>query len=162
LILRNQTIKKVDEGMLFGVPLPKGGFAIGLIARKSGRRRLGGLFGYFFGPRRHVLPTAAALSRLRPSDASLLCMFGYLGIRDGRWPYIGKLPNWDRGEWPMPSFTRTQLIEGTVFKTTYDENDPGHVVSEESFPPGTVLDLPDDSLFGDVAVAIKLDQLLTE
>jgi hypothetical protein len=153
-------VTKLHEGTWFGVPLESGGFAAGLIARKSGRSRLGSLFGYFFGPRLSRLPQLVDVLKLTPSEASLVCQFGYLGLRDGIWPIVGKSPTWLRENWPMPSFVRTQLISGTVFKTTYADDDPGHMISEEAFPPGTIFDLPQDGLYGRGAVEIKLDQLL--
>jgi hypothetical protein len=31
-------------------------------------------------------------------------MFGELGLVNGEWTLHGKLPNWNRAEWPMPDF----------------------------------------------------------
>jgi hypothetical protein len=47
-------VKKITEGLWFGVPLRDEGFATGCIARENAREWI--CFGYFFGPRRLELP----------------------------------------------------------------------------------------------------------
>jgi hypothetical protein len=59
-------IPNYAEGDWFGVALRGGGFGVGLLARKSAG---GVLLGYFFGPRRAVLPDLKDLVGLSAGDA---------------------------------------------------------------------------------------------
>src|ERR1700736_2791876 len=97
-----------SEGSVFLVPLKTGGFARGVVARAP--KRAGKvLLGYFFGPR---VPSTndALLSDLDPANAVLRIRFGDLHLIDGTWAIVGRVPNWDRSDWPMPDFVRRELL----------------------------------------------------
>jgi Immunity protein 26 len=87
------------EGSVFLVPLPKGGFARGVIARANGPLFLG----YFFGP---AFPTAdgVTLSGLDPANAIFRGRFGELSFRNGSWRILGPLLDFKRENWPVPGF----------------------------------------------------------
>lgn len=78
---------KFGEGDWFALPIKDGGWALGLIARR--RPRSSTLLGYFFGPRRQSPPILADATGLDPSDADLIHVFGYLGLKNGEWPVLG-------------------------------------------------------------------------
>src|SRR2546427_613319 len=92
-----------SEGTVFFVPLRKGGYARGVVARASREGKV--LLGYFFGPR---LPSAdvTECGDLDPAKAILRLRFGDLGLINGEWPIRGRVPGWDRSRWPMPHFVR--------------------------------------------------------
>jgi hypothetical protein len=90
-----------SEGSVFLVPLQSGGYARGVIARYAPRGNI--LFGYFFGPRIDKAEEAN-MQDILPQNAILRKRFGYLGLRGGSWIVLGKLPQWDRKDWPMPDF----------------------------------------------------------
>jgi hypothetical protein len=91
---------KYGEGDWFAVPLPIGLNALGVVARVG---RAGVLFGYFFGPARHTMPSIADVGELDASKAALIGKFGHLGLEGGRWPLLGSVNEWNPDEWPMRS-----------------------------------------------------------
>lgn len=131
------------EGDWFAVPLREGGYAIGVIARAS---RGGVLFGYFFGPRRDAVPTLADAQGLVPDDHVLVGKFGYLGLRQGKWPVLGRFDNWSRDTWPMPAFVRYERLTGRSFEVVYDDADPNRLVRERQIAPGPAEQGPKDGL----------------
>src|SRR6476660_1809183 len=92
-----------SEGSVFMVPLRKGGYARGVVARASDEGK--GIFGYFFGPR---IPSIedVPLDDLVPFNSITRIMFGDLGLINGSWPIVGRVPNWSRSQWSMPDFVR--------------------------------------------------------
>lgn len=136
---------KCQEGDCFGVPLREGGFASGVVARVG---RSGVLLCYFFGPSSDVVPEPDTLVNLKPGDAILVGKVGDLGLSQGKWPIVGPLPGWDRGEWPMPVFVRYEELTGRSFRVTYDDDDPNKVVREEQVEPGAAEQAPKDGLMG--------------
>jgi hypothetical protein len=88
------------EGTLFCVPLKRGGYALGLIARRS----MGVLLCYFFGTRFRQLPGLSELSELRQNDALRVWRVQDGELRDGHWLIIGKLEVFHRTDWPVPQF----------------------------------------------------------
>ena len=144
------------EGTLFFVPLRNGGYARGVVARAGREGKV--LLGYFFGPQ---LPTTevAEFGDLDPSEAILCLRFGDLGLVNGEWPIWGRVPEWNRSEWPMPTFVRKDpLGRKKPVLVRYSDIDPSHVESESStaddckFAP--------DSMSGYGSVEIKLTKLL--
>ena len=133
------------EGDWFAVPLREGGFAIGLVARAN---RDGVLLGYFFGPRRDALPSLADAQGLVPADAVLVGKFGHLGLKQGKWPVLGQVEDWNRDAWPMPAFVRYEELTGQSFKVIYDGDDPNRLIREEEISPGTAEQGPKDGLMG--------------
>ena len=144
------------EGDWFGVPLGIGGYAVGIIARMKKGRGSKSIFGYFFGPRRELLPTVEELKDLKAKDSIYICKFGDLGLHEGSWPVIGSQPDWDRRKWPMPPFVRVQLISGIAYKATYDEDNPEKLISEIKCDPSEADIYPRDALSGAGAVEAVL------
>jgi hypothetical protein len=114
------------------------------------------LFGYFFGPVRDTVPTLDELQHLHPSDAVFAGRFGYLGLKGGTWPVIGRFARWERDQWAMPPLIRHQELTGRAYKAFYDDHDPSKVVRVEAAPPGTEVDGPSDDVMGDGFVELSL------
>lgn len=136
---------RYQEGDWFAVPLRTDGFAVGVVARSSPK---GVLLGYFFGPKRSGVPTTAEVQDLTPEAAAAVRKFGHLGLRDGKWPIIGRLPGWDRTSWPIPTMVRYEELTGRTLRVHYDPDDPNRVLSEEVVQPGTAEQGPRDGLAG--------------
>jgi hypothetical protein len=115
-----------QEGDWFAVPLDRGGYALGIIARMSA---LGVLLGYFFGPRRSELPTLADARELTADQAIWIARFSDRGLR-GRtrsriaWPVLGRLDDWNRYDWKMPTFGRKDSVTGVLYRIFYLDDDP--------------------------------------
>lgn len=146
------------EGDWFAVPLRDGGFAVGVLARAS---RVGVLFGYLFGPRFEQVPRLEVVGTISPHDAVLVGKFGHLGLRNGTWPHMGRLPHWNRVEWPMPPLIRYEELSGRSFKVYYDDNDPNRLLREDQIPPGVAEQAPKDGLMGAGFVETRLTSLLS-
>ena len=99
------------EGQFFMCPIEHGVYAVGLVARVSRRGGVG--LGYFFGPTRRDVPSAAWLQSLQPRQAVLVCRFKSLSLYSGEWRLLDVIPKFDRTLWPLPAFHR---FDGT---TTY-------------------------------------------
>ena len=117
-----------SEGDWFAVPLPDGGYGVGLVARAQPKHG-GVLLGYFFGPRLSVPPSIDQVRFLSPTSAIMVRLFGHLDIRQGRWPIIGKVSDWNREHWPMPAFIRKPTLGPAVLVIRSDD-DPNTTVSE--------------------------------
>jgi Immunity protein 26 len=151
--------QKFGEGDWFAVPLPDGKFATGVVARTS-KKYVGTLLGYFFGPRREELAALSELESLSASQAVLVGRFGYLGLRGGAWPVLGRLEPWIPSDWPMPVFVRYEELTGRVFRVFYADADPSVYLREEQVPPGHAITGPKDSGMGAGFVELRLNQLL--
>lgn len=97
------------EGQFFLLPVERGAYAVGLIARAPPRG--GVLLGYFFGPRRSAAPVVQWLQALHPQNAALVCRFKDTPLYRGEWKVIGALDPYDREAWPVPAFHR---FDGSV------------------------------------------------
>jgi len=97
------------EGQFFLLPIDRGLYAVGLVARVP--RRGGVLLGYFFGPRRSHAPDADWLNARRPEQAALACRFRDTALNFGEWQLLGSLPGFERSAWPVPAFHR---FDGSV------------------------------------------------
>ena len=151
-----------SEGNWFAVPLINGGYAVGLIARMKKGRSSKSFLGYFFGPKREKLPSAADIKKYNKANALLVARVGDLGLQKGTWPVILNDEHWDRGSWPMPYFVRTDVISGEKLKVVYDENDPGRIVSEVPITNviGDFVEGYKDGLSGSGAIEHLLTHLL--
>jgi hypothetical protein len=100
------------------------------------------------------------------SDAVLVGKFGHLGLSRGPtvtnadWIVIGRIPDWEPAKWPLPAFVRPEPIRGGSFLVTYDDGDLLRESDLKYFPPGIVLDGPQDGLMGAGFVEIRLTRLL--
>lgn len=145
-----------QEGTAFFVPLRKGGFARGVAARVSPQGR--GVFGYFFGPRLKT-DTHDDLTGLQPGKEILRLMFGDLGLANKEWKIIGQIPNWNRGNWPMPDFVqRDPFVSKKLLLIRYSDTDPMRIETTYEVQDDTGL-LPNLSS-GYGAVEIKLTNIL--
>jgi hypothetical protein len=97
------------EGQFFLLPVERGAFAVGLVARAPPRG--GVLLGYFFGPRRRAAPVAEWLNGLQPQQAALVCRFKDAALYRGDWRMLALLPSFNRAAWPVPAFHR---FDGSV------------------------------------------------
>lgn len=144
------------EGTWFGVPLRKGGFAVGLVARATTEGKV--VLCYFFGPCRVALPTLDELGRLNPQDAILVARVGDLSLIHGEWPIIGKAVSWRRANWQMPAFVRRDELSGKAWRVQYSDADPNSVDHEEPEQFDSVLER--DAVLGAGAAELVLTQLL--
>jgi hypothetical protein len=145
------------EGDWFGVPLERGGWALGLVARADH----GYVLGYFFGPRRRDEPELDEASGLKPANAVRICLLGDLGLVTNRWPVLGRLPGWRREEWPMPAFGHIDAVDpSAAYLRIYNENDLGELPREILVRPEEARQWPVDGLAGEGAAVIRLDHIL--
>jgi hypothetical protein len=136
--------------------LKNGGFARGVVARTAPDGKL--LLGYFFGPRL-TSQAEADVSDIEPSKAILSLRFGDLGLVKGLWPVVGRLPDWNPAQWPMPNAVRRDLLgKAKPILVRYDDNDPSKILSEEALEND--IDLPAEGLAGYGFVEAKLSKLL--
>src|SRR5688572_21513384 len=108
-----------EEGSLIAVPLQRKGWALGVVARLSGK---GALLVYFFGPVYKAPPRAVKTFSKRAQDAILVVRCGDLGLLERRWKVIGRIQEWDRQAWPMPWFVRTDVVTGTHLRIMYSDD----------------------------------------
>ena len=150
---------KICEGTWFAVPLREGGFATAVIARSSARG--GVLLAYFFGKIWQELPQLNELKALEsPSSAVRILRVGDLGLIEGKWPILGRDPEWRRGDWPVPLFVRKEELSRRAWIVHYSDEDPNVVKSET--PTNYDADLERDRLSGAGAVEIVLTNLLSK
>jgi hypothetical protein len=145
------------EGTWFAVPLRYGGYGVGVVARTTDRGRV--LLGYFFGPRREVVPALNEVCGLLPQEAVRVVRFGDLALVSEEWPIIGHATPWDRQCWPLPSFVRRDEISGTAWKVEYSDDDPNKVVAEVAIK-GSANGLERDAVLGAGALELVLTQSL--
>lgn len=94
---------RAKNGDLFIVRTPERDLALGLVARGNHRS---GILGYFFPLERLRQAGSIDALTLEPEEAFYIKKLGYLHIRDGQWPVIGRLPGFDPAIWRMPKFER--------------------------------------------------------
>ena len=154
---KRRSYKKLPyaEGTWFAVPLRSSGFGVGLVARMDGE---GGVFGYFFGPRRDAVPDIGSVENLMHEQAVWMCQFGDLGFLESKWPIIGQSKNWNRDEWPLPPFIRFDSISGEARMSVY--SDDLEFLWEQVCDPKTVQWYAEDGSSGYGAVEISLTRVL--
>ena len=146
------------EGTSFLIPLRKGGYARGVVARMNGK---GVVFGYFFGPKFENAESGIVDKALTAQNAIFIGKFGDLGFLKGEWPIIGKIEPWVRADWPLPPLLRTDERAQIGFISYYDDNSL-RCLREEKIKLGDVdiHKFPEDSLLGYGAAEIHLTKLL--
>ena len=112
---------RLREGSCFAVPLPSGGFAVGVLSQLLAGKLP---FGYFFGPRRANPPEKRELGSLNPSDAILRVTFGHTEIQNGRWLPLGPIERWSIEDWPTPAHTGGEAGGGWVWRIEYPHDAP--------------------------------------
>ncbi len=150
-----------QEGDWFAVPLRSGGYGVGLVARAPGN---GIVLGYFFGTRYDTLPKEKSVMMLSNNDAILATLFGDNGLAQGQWPIVARTSPWDQTRWPLPAFGRTLELDGQIiaWRIEYSDVDLVHVVRETRASPQDVQDLPEEGLWGHLALEEYLTKLLTK
>lgn len=118
---------KYREGDIFGVPLRRGGFSLGVVARAPRRKHV--LLGYFFPCRYTDRPLV--LPELRPSEAVRKYRFGDLSLLNGDWPIWGHVEGFARAEWPHPMFIRRDPLTMRAWLVFYADDDPGAELKNE-------------------------------
>lgn len=107
---------RLTEGVCFAIPLPSGGFAVGVLSQLIAGKLP---FGYFFGPRRSEPPGEEQLANLDPRTAIARVKFGRTEIDNGRWQAIGRLQQWSPVDWPTPPHTSGEAGAGLVWRVEY-------------------------------------------
>jgi hypothetical protein len=141
------------EGDVFCVPLGDGTFLLGVIARMTNRGKV--LLGYFFSTVFQQRPNVETMPPLRAKDAARIIRFGDLGLFNGEWTLVGRLPEWHRDEWPMPPFISRPPLTKSASLVYYSDDDPNrisHVVKCDPNSEGYAR----DSVYGYGAVEIIL------
>lgn len=134
------------EGDVFAVPLRDDGWALGVLARRKDATAVG----YFFAPR--MVAVSGQVPRLMPDDLFVVKRFADLGLLEGDWPILGRLPDWDRWVWPIPDFGRVEPVTGRAWRVRYPDDDPSGRPSEEPISAEECERLPRDGLAGAGAV----------
>ncbi len=147
------------EGDWFAVPLARGGYAAGLVARRPRRGTV--LLGYFFGPPREAVPTMAELAGLKAENVQLVCRLKDAALHRGAWRVLGRRERWRRKDWPMPAFHRREGLSGRGIRIEYDGDSLTTPVREV---PASIPDaiLPDDVVLDEVRVLEALSRILAE
>ncbi len=145
------------EGTWFGVPLRKGGFAVGVVARATAKGKV--ILCYFFGPRRETVPPLGDIERLEPTDSIRVIRVGDLSLIDGDWQIIGQATSWKRSDWPMPAFVRKDDLSRKAWRIQYSDDDPSAIDHGE--PEHYESTLERDAMFGAGAAEIVLTELLS-
>jgi hypothetical protein len=149
-----------QEGSVFAIPLRRGGYAIGVVARTSVRGKI--LLAYFFGPARETIPSLDAVQKLLPQDALRVARVGDLSLMDKTWPIIGQLRSWRREEWPMPPFVRRDDITKKAWRVQYADTDANRVASEKEMNYQQVSEFERDAVLGAGAAEIVMTKMLSE
>jgi len=148
--------RNYSEGTWFAVPLRKGGYAVGIVARASRAC----ILAYFFGPRREAIPRLDEILNLNAASAISVLRVGTLGLINKEWPIIGEAQSFNRSNWPMPVFIRREILPPfKKWRVYYLDADPKKRIREE-LETDDGADLPTDSLSGYGAAEIKLTKLL--
>jgi len=148
------------EGTVFALPLRRGGYAIGIVARTSA---LGGLFlGYLFGPVSRVIPSLKDVENLRPEDALRIARIGDLSLMEKTWPIIGQIPSWIHEEWPIPPFIRRDDIAKKAWQVQYADTDANKVIAEKPMDYSTAAEFERDAVLGAGAAEIAMTKILVE
>lgn len=148
------------EGTLFAVPLRRGGYGVGVVARTSPQRKI--LLAYLFGPAWKTVPPVDEVKNLCPQDALRVARVGDLSLIDKTWPIIGQVQSWRREEWPMPPFVRREDITKKAWRVQYADNDANRVVAEEPMNYPNVSEFERDAVLGAGAAEIVMTKMLAE
>lgn len=117
------TNSSYSEGDFFAVPLKTGGYGIGIAVCLGPR---GSVVARFFAPVRDSVPELSEIEHFTENDSVYVEHFSGEALQDGSWQIIGKLPDWDSYEWPIPKFGWFQPFSdkpgGRAFEMELDEN----------------------------------------
>lgn len=93
---------RLIEGSCFAIPLPSGGYAVGVLSQLLAGKLP---FGCFFGPRCAEPPDKDELANLDPRTAIVREKFGRTEVDNGRWQTIGRLEDSNPADWPTSPHT---------------------------------------------------------
>jgi hypothetical protein len=119
------------------------------------------LLGYFFGPWRTSVTATSTPFDLQPEDAIYCANVGDSGIREGRWPELGKVSNFSRETWPQPLYRCQDPISGSWTVARFPEGDFAAPVEQRTATETEVQGLPDDGIDGHIFVQQRLNRLLS-
>jgi hypothetical protein len=149
---------RLIEGSCFAIPLPIGGFAVGVLSQLLAGKLP---FGYFFGPRRIERPNKGELAYLDPRTAIVRVKFGRTEIDNGRWQTIGRLEDWSPADWPTPPHTSGEAGAGLMWRIEYPRDAPkDHPARLERVTAQEASGLSRDIVMGALALERELDRLL--
>lgn len=158
-----------EAGTWFAIPLPSGGWALGLVARRrigtgrKGRR----IFCYFFGPRVSEPGDFGWPIKGLPNDRVLFARTGDEALMRGRWVVIGKDADFSKANWPMPKFKRGPGMGGgpdwkkRAILVRYDD-DLENAYDEEVVIIEDESKYPDDADVGYLAMEDAIDRAMQE
>jgi hypothetical protein len=139
------------EGTWFGIPLRTGGFAMGVVTRRS-EKYPGVILTYIFGPRRAAPATMDEVRHLTSNEALTAVRIGDLHLIEGQWPIVGTVSDFERSRWRMPEFARKDPLSGRVTIVGYDDDDPNVATSKRRASAEEAAGLEPDALLGAGAV----------
>lgn len=150
------TTKTPIPGDWFAFKLSNGQVAHGLVTHTH--KSLYGL-GYFFGPASDTAHNKVESLSLSPQSAALVGKFGFLGFKTADWFLLGRDPEWDQREWPIPRFVRHEELTGRTYLVQYGP-DLGQAIGEELLAVGHTSVGPEDGLMGHGFVVARMSRLL--
>lgn len=114
------------EGDLIIFSLPRGGFAIGVIARTS---RDGIILVYFANKKFENIPT---LKEIYVSDLEFYFAWrtGDLALLEGKWKVIGEYKGFRRENWPIPLYIRKDPLSKKAWEVKYNDLNISIIESE--------------------------------
>jgi len=149
---------RLVEGTCFAIPLPSGGFAVGMLSQLLAGKLP---FGYFFGPRHSEPPGNDELANLDPRTAIVRVKFGRTEIDNGRWQTIGRLEDWTPADWPTPPHTSGEAGAGLMWRIEYPRDAPkDHPARLERVGAQEASGLGRDIVMGALALEKELDRQL--
>ncbi len=144
------------EGDWFVVPLPAGGFVLGLAARVDGG---GGVLGYFFGPVADSANKLVITHEVSPASAALCAMFGDPGLLSGEWPVLRSSNPWRREDGPVPLFGHRDIGNPQMAAIRRYGEDDLWIVEEQRVAASQIVDIPEDGLHGYISLQVTLEQV---
>lgn len=152
-------VQSYREGDWLAVPLPRGGYAAGLVARRPRRGTI--ILGYFFGPPHKAIPTPEELAGIRAEHGQLVCRVKDTAVHRGEWRVLGRPECWRREDWPMPAFYRREGLSGRGIRIEYDDD---NLITPAREAAANVPDasLPEDVVLDEARLLELLARLLSE
>lgn len=147
------------EGDWFAVPLPRGAYAAGLVARRPKRGTI--ILGYFFGPPRKTIPTIRELGGIRAEHVNLVRRVKDTALHGAEWRVLGQSEPWHREAWPVPVFYRREGLSGRGIRVEYDD-DNLTTPAREAAARLSDASLPEDAVLDEAQLVELLARLLSE
>ena len=112
---------------MFAMPLVDGGFVRGVVAHKGPRKPC--MLAYYFAPRLES-PSLCTFEGIRPTMFACAIRCGVRALQDERWPIVGKVPSFNRDEWPVPLIDMGVSHNGQQIVGVLDKEDLLRFVDE--------------------------------